>query len=165
MKYLLVLVAACSSSHSDGGDISVDAAPACSTGTIDGTITTDTVIHTFGPIVRAFETHDPDDNSPVLVIDEQPSPDGGCSTVAATGFNLAFVFQAEPTPGVYTANTSVLGVAEQDGDANLALSTAGTATIDGVTDACFTGHYSLTFANRTMMQGSLDGTFAVARCP
>jgi hypothetical protein len=163
MKYLLVLVAACSSSSH--GDVSVDAAASCSTGTIDGTITTDTVIHTFGPVVRAYETHDPDSNSPVLVLDEQPSPDSGCGTLAATGFNLALVFQADPTAGVYTANTTVLGVAEQDGDANLAISTAGTATIDSVSDACFTGHYSLTFANRTMMQGSLDGTFAVTRCP
>jgi hypothetical protein len=121
----------------------------------------DGVIHTFGPVARAFETYDPEDGAPVLVLDEQLNPAAPCELLTSTGFNLAIVLGAEPTPGDYAANSMLLGVAEQNGNADLAISTAGTLTIDSATAACVTGSYALTFGS----QGMLDGHFAVMRCP
>ena len=157
-----IVVAACSASHSS---VDVDAAlavGACSTGTIAGTITTDTVVHTFGPVVRAYVAYDSNQH-PALVLDEQP---GACGALPPTGFNLALVFDGLPAAGMYTSNTSVLGVAQQDGDADLALSVAGTATIDHADASCITGSYALDFGSHAMpQQGSLSGTFAVEVCP
>lgn len=163
-----IVVAACTPNHSDVG---VDAAlgggsdapaGACSTGTIAGTITTDTVVHTFGPVVRAYVAYD-SNHKPALVLDEQP---GTCGTLPATGFNLGFVFDGIPPVGTYTSNTSVLGVAEQDGDANLALSVAGTVTVTNADAACITGNYSLSFGSHAMPdEGTLSGAFAVELCP
>jgi hypothetical protein len=167
MRDLLLALAACSNSDpprdlplSDARPVG-DAGPVCSTGTIDGTITADSVTHTFGPVVRAYETHDPEDGAPVLVLDEQLNPGAPCELSETTGFNLALVLGAEPTPGTYTANTMVIGDAEQDGNADLAISTAGSATIDSATASCVTGSYAFTFG----AHGMLSGTFAVMRCP
>jgi hypothetical protein len=167
MRYLLLALAACSHSDppldlplSDARPVG-DAGPVCSTGTIDGTLAANSVIHTFGPVVRAYETHDPEDGAPVLVLDEQPNPDAPCELSTTTGFNLALVLGAEPAPGTYTANTMVIGDAEQDGNADLAISTAGSARIDSATAACVTGSYTFTFGTH----GTLEGAFAVMRCP
>jgi hypothetical protein len=163
-----IALAACSSGTPDhevtpDAAHAVDAAPAgCSTGTIDGTITTDAVTHTFGPVVRAYVAYD-SNQQPALVLDEQP---GTCGVLPPAGFNLGFVFAGLPAAGMYTSNTSVLGVAEQDGDANLALSVAGTVTITSADPACITGSYSLSFGSHAMPdEGSLSGTFAVEVCP
>jgi hypothetical protein len=162
-----MVLAACSAHHTDvGSDAAVasgsDAAAGCSTGTIAGTITTDSVVHTFGPVVRAYVAYD-SNQQPALVLDEQP---GTCGTLPPTGFNLALVVAGLPAAGMYTSNTGVLGVAQQDGDANLALSVSGTATIDHADATCITGSYALAFGNHAMPdQGSLTGRFAVEVCP
>jgi hypothetical protein len=129
-------------------------------GTVDGTVTQDGVTHTFGTIVRAFETFDPDDNAPILLLDEQPSPDGACGTLATTGFNLALVLPSTPAAGTYSVGSSVVGVAQQDGDANLAIAMSGTVTIDDATSSCITGSFALEFQT-----GSLSGELAVQICP
>lgn len=131
-------------------------------GSVDGTVSSPQgdVTHTFGTIVRAFETFDPDDSVPVLLLDEQPSPDGACGTLATMGFNLALVLPSAPAAGMYTIGSSVTGVAQQDGDANLAIATSGTLTIDDATSSCITGSFALEFQH-----GSLTGDLAVQICP
>jgi hypothetical protein len=131
-------------------------------GSVDGTVTSPQgdVTHTFGGIVRAFETFDPGDGDPVLVLDEQPSPDGACGTLSTTGFNLAIVLPSAPAAGTYTIGSSATGVAQQDGNANLAIATSGTVTIDDATSSCVTGSFALEFKG-----GSLSGDLAVQICP
>ena len=151
---LVVLIGCTSSSKQTCGDMGG--------GSVDGTVSSPQgdVTHTFGPIVRAFETFDPDSGAPVLLLDEQPSPDGACGTLSTDGFNLALVVPSGPAAGTYTVGSSVVGVAQQDGDANLAIATSGTVTIDDATSSCITGSFALEF-----QPGSLSGELAVQICP
>jgi len=161
-----IALAACSSGNHADSPIDAaathDAASGCSSGTIAGTITTDSVTHTFGPVVRAYVAYD-SQQKPALVIDEQP---GACGTIPHTGFNLALVFDGLPAAGMYASNTGVLGVAEQDGIADLALSVGGSVTVDHADASCISGSYALQFGSHAMPdQGSLTGSFAVEVCP
>jgi len=163
---VLITLAGCSSGNHASSAVDAtaahDVAPGCSSGTIAGTITTDSVTHTFGPVVRAYVAYD-SQQKPALVIDEQP---GTCGTVQHTGFNLALVFGGLPAAGMYASNAGVLGVADQDGIADLALSVGGSVTVDRADASCISGSYSLQFGSHAMPdQGSLTGSFAVEVCP
>lgn len=171
MKLCAVLVlAACSGGGGDGAADAAGSGGNCPANVVNGTVSDGSVTHTFGPIARAFEAYQPG-NEPqwLILLDEQPSPDGGCSTLPQTGFNLALVLAAAPAPGTYTiilpgsggsGSADALAIAQQDGDANLAIASSGSLVIDSIANGCIAGHYTSSYDNGQQ----LAGTFGAATC-
>jgi hypothetical protein len=164
--YILVLAFACSGTSSTPvPDVAVDS---CPMNVVTGTVSNNSVTHTFGPIARAFEAYEATDDEWLLVVDEQPSPDGACATLPTTGFNLAFGFANKPTPGTYTivlagtgsAPTDCIAVAQQGGDANLAIASSGVLALTSVDASCLGGELSVTFGN----DPPITGSFGAATC-